>query len=136
VSNNLASELLENDERLAAQDELMLHAARTAFRYWSRVGTWVNVERGHYLLALVHRATGDAAAAREQADEGLALIARADGEEPVDEAFLHLARARACRDLGDDEQHVTSLERADHLAASFEGEGLVGWYREERTKAL
>jgi len=134
VSNNLASELLGLDERSSAQDDLMLAAARNAFTYWSRVGTWVNVERGHYLLALVHAAQKDAVAAREHAERGLAIITKADAEEPVDEAFLYLTHAAACRDLGAPAEHAASLERADALAAGFEGDGLVGWYQDERAK--
>ncbi|MDF1702468.1 MAG: hypothetical protein P1V36_15060, partial [Planctomycetota bacterium] len=70
VSNNLASELLGVRERDARQDALMHDAAKAAFTYWSRVGTWVNQARGEYLLSLVQCSLGDPKSARDSAERG------------------------------------------------------------------
>lgn len=134
VSNNIASEALGLPRRTAAQARLMEQAAMAARTYWLRVGTWVNDERADYLLTGVHHALGNHAQARSYAERGLATIA-ANGEEKVDEAFLHLARARACRDLGDRDAHAASLERARSLAGEFQGDGLVSWFQDEWAKA-
>ena len=135
VSNNVASELLQLDERSDAQTKLMVEAAGHAFRYWQRIGNWVNEERGHYLLASVNNAADDNTAGREHAERGLQIISDADGEQPVDEAFLHLARAAACRDLDMADEQATSIAKAEALAANFEGDGLGTWFQDELAKS-
>jgi hypothetical protein len=135
VGHDVASELLGLQKRDEAMQALMRRAAQASWTAWCRVGTWVNDERGAYLQSLVHRALGDAQGARSWADRGLATLARADGEEPVDEAFLHLARAAACRDAGDAAGHAADLAAADALAEGFPDEGLKAWFREERERS-
>jgi hypothetical protein len=135
VSNNLASELLGVKDRDATQDALMSDAAQAAFTYWSRVGTWVNQARGEYLLSLVQCSLGDPKSGRYSAERGLQIIDQADGEERVDEAFLHIARATACRAQGDGEAQSESLATAAALGAAFEGEGLIAWFQKELAKA-
>ncbi len=135
VSNNVAGELLQLDARTPAQDALMEQAAQNARTYWLRVGTWVNDERADYTLACVYNVLGRAQKGLEHADRGLATIAAGDGEEKVDEAFLHLERAKAYRGMGDDEAHAAALGVADGLAAGFDNDGLTSWFQEERAKA-
>ena len=134
-SNNLAGELLDLDEPTQAQQALMLEAAEGARVFWERAGTWVNVERAEYLLALVRNAIGAFDAALTHADVGLGLIAD-NGDEQVDAVFLQLARANALRGLdraGDAEQ---SLMQADAGAAEFPNDGLKQWYADERKKVV
>ena len=119
MSNNLASELLERETRTPAQDGWMDRAARAARTFWLRVGDWQNDERADYLLSMVHTALGRPADGRACAERGLATIA-ANGADPVDAAFLHLARARACRDLEDRAAHDAAMARAEALAAAFD----------------
>ncbi len=135
VSNNIASEVMNQDLRGATTDALLERAAYASGVYWRRVGTWVNDERADYLLALAHNHLGRHAEAADYADRGLATIAEADGEEPVDEAFLHLARARACRELGRADDQAASIAHAEKLAEGFEGPGLVDWFQGELAKA-
>jgi hypothetical protein len=139
VSNNIASELLEVPDRDADQTQLMERAAEAARVFWLRVGNWVNDARADYLLSLVRTNMGDPAAGRTHAERGLATIdaAAAAGErdEPVDRAFLHLARARACRDLGETDAHAAAIGQAETLAAGFEGDGLRSWFAGELDKA-
>lgn len=136
VSNNIASELLGVADRSGAASALMRAAARAAYTYWSRIGTWVNKERGEYLLSLVHREIGDSDSARKWAERGLETIREADGDELVDQAFLHVAHAAACRDAGDLEAQAESLAAASALAVNFEGAGLLAWFQKEHAKAL
>jgi hypothetical protein len=133
TSNNLASELVEAADRTADQTGLMLTAASASRTYWLRGGTWENDERADYLLALTHRAAGRHDEALEYARRGLATIA-ANGEEPVDEAFLRLSAAAAHRDLGDGEAHARELAAAETLAANFDNPGLVEWFESEAQK--
>ena len=135
VSNNIASEILNEASRSETNDALMQRAAEAARTYWLRVGTWVNDERADYLLALVHNRLDRPADALTHADRALATIADADGEEKVDEAFIHLARAAACRDLGAADDQAASIAHAEHLASDFEGDGLNDWFQDELAKA-
>lgn len=111
----------------------MERAANASRLFWLRVGNWVNDERADYLLSLVHTALGRADDGRAFAERGLQTIAD-NGEEKVDEAFLHLACARAGRTQGDDAAHGESLARADALAAGFDA-GLKDWFAGQRVKA-
>ena len=135
VSNNIANEILNEAPRSPTNDALMERAAHAAHTYWCRVGTWVNDERADYLLALVHNKLGRHEEARTFADRALATIADADGEEKVDEAFIHLARAAACRDLGAADDQAASIAEAERLAEGFDGPGLDEWFQEELAKA-
>lgn len=135
TSNNLATDLLDRAQRTYEQDVLMHEAADAAYEFWSRCGTWVNVERALYLLALVHNALGACALAREKAEEALALIA-ANGEEKVDEAFLRLALADALRQAQERGRYEEELRRADDLAAAFADDGLKGWFQDARSKMI
>ena len=115
----------------------MAQAAEAAHAYWNRVGTWVNDERGDYLKALVYSALERPAEGRACAERGLHTILenREQGdEEKVDEAFLLLARAGACRNLQDSEAHAASLAGAEAIATTFDKQGLTDWFNEELAK--
>lgn len=134
ASNNLASELVEAPARSRDEDALMTAAAEAAHEFWKRCGTWVHEERALYLKALVANALGRPAEALANTDAALALI-NANGEEPVDQAFLRLARSRAHRARGDGDAAKADLAAADAAAARWDDDGLKAWYAEERAKA-
>lgn len=58
TGNNLAYGLEEQAERTFAETELMILAAKTARRYWEVAGTWLEVERAEYRLAMSMIAAG------------------------------------------------------------------------------
>ena len=84
----------------------------------------------------MHRELGEADTARRWAERGLDTILASDSDELVDHAFMHVARAAACRDAGDREAQAESLAAASALAVNFEGDGLLAWFRKEHQKAL
>jgi hypothetical protein len=133
ASNNLASELVEQQARTEAEDALMLRAAGAAHAAWARCGTWVNEERALYLKALVANALGDPPQALAHADAALALIA-ANGDQPIDAAFLTLARARAHHLAGDATAAAAELAQADAGAADWDDDDLKDWFAIERAK--
>ena len=134
TSNNLASALLERPDRTEEQTELMMTAARAARTFWLKAGDWTHDERSDYLLALVHNAVGEHDAALGHVDKALQTIA-ANGAEPIDAAFLHLARAVALRGLARFEEHAAAVDAAETLARNFTDPGIVEWYRGELAKA-
>jgi hypothetical protein len=132
--NNLAANLSERAPA-ALRDpllrEALLDAAELSSRLWLRAGQWVQHERAHYGIAVAHGALGNAAAAREAAAAGLALLDAhdRDGAERVDRAFLELELAHALSRLGQAAEATAARARADALAAGFDDPGLAAWYR-------
>jgi hypothetical protein len=135
ASNNLATELLEAPSRTAPEAELMQRAAAASHEFWLKCGDWINDARGDYLEALVANVSNDPASALKHADRALSLIG-ANGGAPIDETFLHLARAHALRLAGDEDASTAELELSDDDAAGWDDAGLVAWYVEERTRTM
>lgn len=134
ISNNLASHLLGLETLSDEESNGMLEIAAAARTAWFRAGDWVQRERADYLMALVHNRLADWEAGLKAADEALATIA-ANGEEPIDEAFLQLARAQAFNGLQEQAERDSALGVADALASEW-GDGLKAWYEEQRAKSL
>lgn len=99
TANNLAVSLEELPERSATQDALLLRAAREARRAWERAGTWMNVERAEYRLALAHAAVGRWDDAVAHAETCL-RICEANGADAGERFFAHEARTRALHGAG------------------------------------
>lgn len=133
TNNNLASELVESDELDSDQARLMMDCAQAAHTFWLRCGTWVNEERALYLLALVNNRVEAFRAGLQHAHAALDVIA-ANGEEPVDEAFIRLAAARSHIGLSDTASAKEHLATADELAEAWAEESLTTWYQGERRK--
>ncbi|MCC7508977.1 MAG: hypothetical protein IT464_06350 [Planctomycetes bacterium] len=133
TSNNLASELMTRESRTDTENALMLAAAENAREFWVKCGTWENEERAEYLLACVHNKLNQPGKALEHAARGLDVIAK-NGEEVVDEAFLNLASADACRLQDNREGFDRMLARADELAGEWTDQGLKDWFAAERAK--
>ena len=101
--NDIAATLAEKLMRSEAERDLMLLGARTARDFWARAGTWLEVERAEYRLAVSWLKAPDLAAARRHARkcldivreheaaalewffgwEALALVERASGNAPA-----------------------------------------------------
>ena len=133
ANNNLASELVESDELDSDQARLMVGCAQAAHTFWLRCGTWVNEERALYLLALVNNRVEGYRAGLEHAQAALDVIA-ANGEDPVDEAFIQLAAARSHIGLSDTASAKEHLATADELAEAWTEPSLTTWYEGERRK--
>ena len=134
ISNNAASHLMEQEELSREEADGMLRIAEAAKGSWTRAGEWVNHERADYLMALVHNRISEWGEGLAAADAGLATIA-ANGEEPIDEAFLQLARAQALAGLGEDAGRDEALRTADALAAEWDG-ALKAYYDSQRERSL
>lgn len=80
AGHNLACTLEEKPARSAAERELMILAAQTSRRYWERAGSWLEVERAEYRLAMTWLQAGDMARARAHAQACLNIVAANQGE--------------------------------------------------------
>ena len=120
TANNSASSLAEWLE-LPDDDtcRLIERIAQLSFRCWTEVGTWVNHERAHYLMALVLNTACQPKRAAEQARLGLAII-EANGPEPIDKCFLLLALARSLKSMGDKQGSFAAAADAAKLAVHFD----------------
>jgi len=120
TANNSASAILEWLPAPTGETARVLERlARLSVRCWLAVGTWVQHERAHYLMALVLNAAGQASVAAEHARSGLALI-EAHEPAPIDRCFHQLALARALKALGDTAGCSAALADAAMLVAGFD----------------
>jgi len=72
--NDIAMTLSEKLMRSDAERDLMLLGARIARDFWARAGTWLEVERAEYRLAISWLKAPDLAAARRHARKCLDLV--------------------------------------------------------------
>ena len=79
AGHNLAFTLEEKPARSAAERELMLLAAQASRHYCERAGTWLEVERAEYRLAMSWLRAGDTARARTHAQACLNTVAANHG---------------------------------------------------------
>jgi hypothetical protein len=99
--NNMAWEL--HDRGAARSDEdsaAMLDIAAASRAHWSKAGTWLEVERADYCLALTHLAAGRADAALPFAAQCLTSCIAHDAP-PFEHFFGHEALARVQQARGD-----------------------------------
>ncbi|MEZ0228788.1 MAG: hypothetical protein ACAI25_09200 [Planctomycetota bacterium] len=94
TGNNLACSLEEKKVRTPAEDRLLELAARTGRRFWEVAGTWIEVERAEYRLAMTCLALGRAKDAVTHANECLALCEK-NGADAGELFFANEALARA-----------------------------------------
>lgn len=114
--NNQAWDLLETPTRSAEQNELMRNTAHAAARHWWDVGDTIHRQRAECLLAQVHAALAEPAAAMHHALRSLELMVDAGSSiESIDRVFTHDAAARACH--LDNQTEETDRHRAEAESA-------------------
>jgi len=128
--NNTVSALLDKTDADTGSPAIQLalrEGSGLSRRAWSEAGTWVNVERADYLVAMCLNKLGDWQGAAGAARAGLESIAR-NGTEDVDRAFLLLELGKACRELGLDDESSSATAQAAALAKQFAEPGLREWF--------
>lgn len=99
-SNGIAAVLQELASRTTAQRELMVHAAQVARAQWERAGTWVEVERAEYRLALCWLAAGDPAQGLQHARHCESIV-QEHGAVPLEVFFAAESLCLCAHALGD-----------------------------------
>ena len=120
-ANNLACELEVLPSRSEDEVELMLLAAATAREFWQVAGTWVEVKRAEYRLAMSHLVAGQPGPALEHAEQALALCDEHDAE-PRERFFALEGVALARAALGDADAVKTRDAACALLDAIDEGD--------------
>ena len=114
--NGIATTLSEKLFRSDAERDLMLLAARVARDYWARAGTWLEVERAEYRLAISWLKAPDLSAARRHARKCLDLVR--EHEAPALEWFFGFeAQTQVERALGN---APAALRAAQDMKEAFE----------------
>lgn len=124
--NNMAWELHElGTRRSAEQTEAMLRLAAASREHWSRAGTWLEIERADYALALTHLSAGLHDEAWRHAAQCLAVCLHHQAP-PYELVFAHEAMARvhhARREAGELAHHAQALRAAFERLGGDEREG-------------
>ncbi|MCW5633289.1 MAG: hypothetical protein KIT17_08120 [Rubrivivax sp.] len=133
TGNDIAMTLSDKLTRSDAERDLMLLGARTARDYWARAGTWLEVERAEYRLAISWLKAPDLAAARRHARKCLDLV-REHEAPPLEWFFGWEAMALVERALGNVVAHRQAVVQ---MKAAFEGlsEADRAWCRPSLVKA-
>jgi hypothetical protein len=117
--NNQAWDLVEKPARTAGETQQMIHLAHASVLHWQSVGSVLNRQRGENLLATVHAAAGDAAAAVRHAERCLShSVQNAKEETPFDRATALGCAAKAHALAGDTAQ-ASRLRTLAHAAAKL-----------------
>jgi hypothetical protein len=119
--NNLASQLLDG-ARSPQADALMLEAAQASRDTWAEAGTWLNVERGDYGLALCAAAVGDGATSVGHARACLSICAANDAD-AFERFFGHEALARGLLARGERAAAASELPTMHTLLAAIDDDG-------------
>jgi hypothetical protein len=113
--NNMAWELHRLGERRSADHtDAMLRVAAASREHWSRAGTWLEIERADYTLAITHLAAGLHDDAWRHAAQCLAVCLRHQAP-PFERFYAHEAMARvhhARREAGELAHHLQELRKA------------------------
>jgi hypothetical protein len=125
--NNVAATLRDLAARAPAQHELMTHAAQVARVQWERAGSWLEIERAEYRLALCWLAAGAPAQALQHAQRCDAIV-REHGSPPLEVFFAAEALCLPARALGDSTIHAAALAAARQAFAALSGDD-QGWCR-------
>lgn len=135
TSNNICGQLLEINDRTESMDRLMEVTSKTALKYWRKCGNWMTEQRAFYLRLLVANELEEFEQALDNAGQALSIIQK-NGEEPVDEAFIRMASAKAHLGLNQPSDYERELSLADALAQAWDEESLKSWYQTERQKTI
>ncbi len=108
TGNAIACAMEDKPARSAPETDLMLAAAQAARAHWEIAGTWLEVERAEYRLAMSWLQAGDAVRARRHARACLDGIEAHDPGNAFERFFGWEAMAMACMPEGSGCAHATS----------------------------
>lgn len=126
TGHNLATGLRTGPRGDAARDALMLDIAHLSRRAWARGGTWMNVERADYDIAMCHAAIGQGALAVAHAQACLARC-EAEGADAAERFFAHECNVHAQRAAGDTAWAAAHRSRMQALLAEVTDAEMKAW---------
>ena len=111
AGNALACTFEAKPDRSADERALMLLAAQAARHHWERAGTWLEVERAEYRLAMSWLQAGDLVQARQHAQTCLEVVDANNGA-ALERLFGWEALGRVERAAGNAVGHAHALAKA------------------------
>jgi tetratricopeptide (TPR) repeat protein len=106
--------LLENEDRTKADDEMMIYCAHASCRHWLEAGTGVHHQRGEWMIARVYSVLDQAEAAILHADRCLELTEQySDLMEDFDWAYAYEGIARANAIAGNRDKALEYIAKAE-----------------------
>jgi hypothetical protein len=120
-SNNIAGTLRELNPLSTEQRNVMIRSAQVARTQWERAGTWLEVERAEYRLAVCWLAAGDAKLAMQHAKNCNSIVQH-NGSEPLELFFAAEALAHPAQMLGDELSHSKAIATAQAAFATLRPE--------------
>lgn len=123
----VAQDLREGPRGDAGRDAFMIELAQASRALWATAGTWVQVERGDWLLARCHALLGQGGPALAHAQACLALIGQHAGEPGADDFeffFAHEAGAWAHRAAGSAAAEAAEIAQMQARLAAITDTGL------------
>ncbi len=132
IGHNLACTLGDKAQRSADERALMLLAAQVSRTHWARAGTWLEVERAEYRLAMSWLGAGDPARARVHAQACLDIVAANEGA-ALERFFGWEALGAAARAAGDPAAHADAVANARAAFAELSTDD-QGWCRDSLDK--
>ena len=125
ASHNLACTLEDKVDRSTDERPLMILSAQASRQHWEHAGTWLEVERAEYRLAMTWLQAGDLAQARQHAQSCLAIVAANDAP-ALERFFGHESLGVIERAAGNATGHARALEDARKAFAEL-SEDDQGW---------
>jgi hypothetical protein len=132
TANGVACALELKTPRSDAARATMILAAQTARRFWEQAGTWLEVERAEYRLAMTWLQAGDLAQARQHAQQCLDIV-QANTGPALERFFAWEALGVVERAAVNASGHATALAQARTAFAALD-EGDRGWCQAELDK--
>jgi len=111
ATHNLACTLADKPDRSADERALMILVAQASRHHWERAGTWLEVERAEYRLAMTWLHAGDLAQARQHAQACLDIVEANHGA-ALERLFGWEALGLVERAAGDRAAHARALQKA------------------------
>ncbi|MEP7295834.1 MAG: hypothetical protein ABI702_06565 [Burkholderiales bacterium] len=127
AGHNLACTLEEKPDRSTDERALMTLAAQASRHHWERAGTWLEVERAEYRLAMSWLQAGDLAQARAHAQACLDIV-DANAGAALERFFGWEALGVVARAAGDRAEHASAVEKARAAFAELAADD-QGWCR-------
>ena len=126
--------LLDMQSRTPEQDDELIATAQASLWHWLQVGTELNDERGHWLIARCYATVNRGHEALHHAERCMASCQQ-HNHGPFDLAFAHESRARALIALNRMPEATDALDAAALEGAAIESDEDRAWLT-ENLKAL
>ena len=117
---------LRTGPRDAARDAVMIEMAELERRAWARAGTWMEVERADYHLAMCHAVIGQGVQALRHATACMQAC-EANAADAAERFFAHECNVHAARAAGDSAAAASHRARMVALLAEVDDPEMKTW---------